>query len=66
MYVDVSSKLTTTINRFKRGNKNKPSLFSQVNALKDFGINSNKEIPGGLLEEIIDDEPKLIEVGIDG
>ena len=63
---DVSSKLTTTINRFKRGNKNKPSLFSQVNALKDFGINSNKEIPSGLLEEIIDDEPKLIEVGIDG
>lgn len=48
---DVSSKLTTTINRFKRGNRNKPSLFSQVNALKEFGINSVKEIPTGLLEE---------------
>ncbi len=48
---DVSSKLTKTINRFKRGNKNKPSLFSQVNALKDFGINSVKEIPETLLIE---------------
>lgn len=48
---DVSSKLTTTINRFQRGNRNKPSLFSQVNALKDFGINSTKEIPTALLEE---------------
>ena len=57
---DVSSKLTKTINRFKRGNKNKPSLFSQVNALKDFGINSVKEIPETLLEEI-DEEQLLIE-----
>lgn len=48
---DVSSKLATTINRFQRGNRNKPSLFSQVNALKDFGINSTKEIPTALLEE---------------
>ena len=47
---DVSSKLNTTINRFSRGNKNKPSLFSQVNALKDFGITSMKEIPAQLLE----------------
>ncbi len=56
---DVSSKLNKTINRFKRGNKNKPSLFSQVNALKDMGINSAKEIPSGLLEEI-DEEEKTI------
>lgn len=48
---DVSSGLTKTINRFKRGNKNKPSLFSQVNALKDYGINSVKEIPETLLIE---------------
>lgn len=61
---DVSSKLTTTINRFKRGNKTKPSLFSQVNALKDFGINSNKEIPNGLLEEIEEEDLKLIEVAV--
>lgn len=53
---DVSSKLTTTINRFKRGNKNKPSLFSQVNALKDYGINSVKEIPEKLLETDLEGE----------
>lgn len=65
---DVSSKLTTTINRFKRGNKNKPSLFSQVNALKDFGINSNKEIPANLIEGVLDDEvileAELVEVSV--
>ena len=48
---DVSSKFTTTINRFKRNSKNKPSLFSQVNTLKEFGINSLKEIPQNLIEE---------------
>lgn len=48
----VSVQLNKTINRFKRGNKNKPSLFSQVEALKEFGINTVKEIPLGLLEEI--------------
>lgn len=47
----VSAQFTKTINRFKRGNKNKPSLFSQVEALKEFGINSQKEIPAALLEE---------------
>ncbi len=56
---DVSSKLSTTINRFSRGNRNKPSLFSQVNALKEFGINSAKEIPSALLEEV--EEPLMIE-----
>ena len=56
---DTSSKLATTINRFSRGNRNKPSLFSQVNALKEFGINSTKEIPSSLLEEV--EEPVLIE-----
>lgn len=57
---DVSAKLTKTINRFKRGNKNKPSLFSQVNALKDYGINSVKEIPAQLMEEV-EEEQFLIE-----
>lgn len=56
---DVSSKLTTTINRFKRGNRNKPSLFSQVQALKDFGINSAKEIPQKLLEDVEDEIPMI-------
>ncbi len=52
---DVNSKLNTTINRFNRNSKNKPSLFSQVNALKDFGINTNKEIPSVLLLEESDE-----------
>ena len=47
---DVNKKLNTTINRFKRRNNNKPSLFSQVEALRDYGINSAKEIPVKLLE----------------
>lgn len=58
-FEDVSSKLTTTINRFKRGNRAKPSLFSQVQALKDFGISSVKEIPHKLLEEDVADEELL-------
>ena len=49
---DVSSKLTTTINRFSRNSKNKPSLFSQVNALKEYGITSHKQIPCELLENV--------------
>lgn len=48
---DLSSKFKTTINRFTRNNKNKPSLFSQVNALKDYGILSTKEIPTELIEQ---------------
>ena len=59
---DVSSKFTTTINRFKRNSKNKPSLFSQVNALKEYGISSLKEIPQSLMtEEDIIEETLLIE-----
>lgn len=57
---DVNSKMNTTINRFKRNSKNKPSLFSQVNALKEFGINTNKEIPSTLLLEETDDETLLL------
>ena len=57
---DISSKFTTTINRFKRNSKNKPRLFSQVNALKDYGITSQKEIPSVLLEEL-QDETLLLE-----
>lgn len=55
-FEDVGKKLNTTINRFRRGNKNKPSLFSQVEALKDYGINSSKSIPDKLLEEIDEEE----------
>ena len=56
-FEDVGKKLNTTINRFRRGNKNKPSLFSQVEALKDYGINTPKSIPDKLLEEV--DETEL-------
>ena len=48
----VSTQLNKTINRFKRGNKNKPSLFSQAEALKDYGINTIKEIPHDLTDEL--------------
>ena len=47
---EVNKKLHKTINRFKRKNNNKPSLFSQMEALRDYGINSAKEIPDKLLE----------------
>lgn len=47
---EVNKKLNKTINRFKRRNSNKPSLFSQVESLRDYGINSAKEIPVNLLE----------------
>ena len=53
---DVGKKLNTTINRFRRGNKNKPSLFSQVEALRDFGISTSKQIPDKLLIEAEEDE----------
>ena len=56
---DASSKLDTTINRFSRGNKNKPSLFSQVDALKSFGINTVKEIPAQLLENTEDEQADI-------
>ena len=53
---EVNKKLNTTINRFKRRNNNKPSLFSQVEALRDYGINSAKEIPAKLLENELDED----------
>lgn len=55
-FEEVNKKLNTTINRFKRRNNNKPSLFSQVEALRDYGINSAKEIPVKLLECELEEE----------
>ena len=55
-----NNQLNKTINRFQRGNKNNPSLFSQVETLRDFGINSSKEIPSNLLEEV--DEAEALNV----
>ena len=48
----VNLQFNKTINRFQRGNKHNPSLFSQVEALRDFGITTNKEIPAELLETL--------------
>ena len=48
-FEEINKKLSTTINRFRRGNKNKPSLFSQVEALKEYGISTSKQIPENLL-----------------
>ena len=50
---EISEQFQTTINRFQRNNKNKPSLFSQINELKKYGINSSKEIPQNFLDENI-------------
>lgn len=47
----LDSQFTKTINRFQRGNKNTPSLFSQVEALKDYGISSSKSIPVEFLKD---------------
>ena len=64
---DVSTKFTTTINRFKRNSKNKPSLFSQVNALKHFGISSMKEIPTALIEDKeLTEQDDIEEVELEG
>ena len=49
MFEKVSEQYTTLINRFKRANATTPSLFSQVEALKDYGINTISEIPKELL-----------------
>ena len=54
-FVGLSSQFTKTINRFKRGNKANPSLFSQVEALKEFGISTVKEIPSDLLNDTVED-----------
>lgn len=53
---DISSKFTTTVNRFTRNSKSKPSLFSQVNALKEYGIISTKGIPSEFLNTSEDEE----------
>lgn len=52
----LSQQFSTAINRFRRVNKNKPSLFSQVEELKNYGINTTKKIPGCLLENIAENE----------
>ena len=57
---ELSQKFTTVINRFKRANKNKPGLFSQMDELKKYGIDSSKIIPQELLTETNNGEEVLI------
>ena len=59
---DLSSKFTTTLNKFTRNSKTKPSLFSQVNALKDYGIISTKELPEQFLTDEIEEDVEPEEV----
>lgn len=55
----LNTQFTKTVNRFQRGNKNTPSLFSQVEALKQCGLLTSKEIPVELLENVEDDKVEL-------
>lgn len=55
----LSKQFTTTINRFRRANKNRPSLFSQIEELKNYGINTTKEIPHELLEEVLENDQNI-------
>ena len=61
-FESIDKKFNTIINRFKRGNSNNPSLFSQVEELKQYGINTQKEIPSILLENVSDKIEEEIEV----
>ena len=53
---ELSHQFTTLINRFQRPNKNRPSLFSQVEELKQYGINTTKSIPRELSDNYIGEE----------
>lgn len=55
----LDAQFTKTVNRFQRGNKNTPSLFSQVEALKQCGLLTSKEIPVELLEKEDDEKVEL-------
>lgn len=55
----LNTQFTKTVNRFQRGNKNTPSLFSQVEALKQCGLLTSKEIPVELLENVEDEKVEL-------
>ena len=48
---NLSQEFTTAINRFKRPNKNRPSLFSQIEELKNYGLNTTSEIPQELIND---------------
>ena len=57
----LSAQLNKTINRFKRNNPQTPSLFSQIEELKSYGIHTSKTLPKELL---IDNELMTKEEGV--
>lgn len=53
---ELSKIFSTTIGRFTRNNPKNPSIFSQVEILKEYGISTNKEIPKEFLEVQAEEE----------
>lgn len=47
---DLSKLFSTMLGRFTRNNPKNPSIFSQVEILKDYGITTSKKIPEEFLE----------------
>ena len=52
---DTSSTFQTAINRFTKNNPKNPSLFSQIDKLKEYGITTAKQIPEEFLESVVSD-----------
>ena len=62
---DVSGLFTKTINRFTRNSAKNPSLFSQVQILKDeYKINTTKQIPQEFFEEESNKEEEKEEINV--
>ena len=57
---ELDKQFNTTINRFKRNSKNTPGLFSQVEKLKEYGLNTNKKIPNSLLSDELYETKELM------
>jgi len=57
---NVNSQFKTLLGRFTRNNPKAPSIFSQVEKLKTFGITSAKQIPSEFLET--DEDNLIVEV----
>ena len=60
---DLSKLFTTTVNRFKRNTPKTPSIFSQVQVLKDeYKINTTKQIPQEFFEDTELIEPEKVDI----
>ncbi len=49
-FENIGAQFTKTLNRFTRNNPKNPSMFSQIEKLKEYGITTSKQIPGEFLE----------------